>query len=178
MANQIDTYGRLVDGSVYDVDDAPRFPLGRTITTDDGKTFVYAKAVAALAAGTAYKLAPITITTATASAGKVTISATTPTINTYVTPVDLAGALIKVTDTNSAVKGVFGIKNAAQSSTNIVADCDKVVATDTIAGINSRTPAVCGGAVEAGKSQGTPLTAIASGKYGWILVQDAIAASA
>lgn len=178
MANIIDAIGTLVDGSVYDIDSAPRFPLGRTITTDDGKTFVYVKATANLVAGTAYKLAPISIATATAGAGKITISATTPTINTVVTPVDIAGALVKVTDSGSNVKGVFGIKNAAQSSTSIVADVPGVVATDTIAGINSNTPAVCGGAVESGKTQGTPLTAIASGKYGWVMALNAIAASA
>ena len=178
MANTIDVNGVLVDGSVYEVDTAPRFPLGRTITTDDGKTFVYAKAVAALTAGTAYKLAPISIATATAGAGKITISATTPTINTYVGPADIEGALIKVTDSGSNVKGVFGIKGAYSSSTNIIAECEAVEATDTIAGVNSHTPAVCGGSPTSGKTQGTPLTAIASGSYGWIMVQDAIAASA
>lgn len=177
MANKIDAYGTLVDGNMYDVDDAPRFPLGRTITTDDGKTFVYVKATADLTAGTTYKLAPITISTATAGNGKITISATAPTIKTIVSDVDIAGALVKVTDTDSNVKGVFGIKNAAISGDNIVADVDGVVATDTIAGINSKTPCVCGGGVESGKTQGTPFVAIASGKYGWVMAQNSIAAS-
>lgn len=181
MANIIDAIGTLVDGSMYDVDDAPRFPLGRTVTTDDGKTFVYVKATAALAAGTAYKVAPITISTASATAkGKISITATTPTILTTVTPADIAGALVKVTDTNSNVLGVFGIKNAALgASSNIVADCDGVGAsTDTLAGIADNTPAVCGGSPASGKTQGTPLTAIASGKYGWVMLQNPIAASA
>ena len=181
MANKIDAIGTLVDGNPYEVDDAPRHPLGRTIATDDGKTFVYVKATAALTAGTAYKVAPITIGTASVTGvGKISITATTPTILTAVAPEDVAGALVKVTTSGSAVRGVFGIKNAALgASSNIVADCDGVLAsTDTLTGIADNTPAVCGGSPTSGKTQGTPLTAIASGKYGWVMLQNPIAASA
>lgn len=181
MANKYDVNGKLVDGSLYDVDDAPKNPLGFTTTTDDGKTFAYVKATAALTAGTSYKVAPITIGTASVTGvGKISVTATTPTILTTVTPADLAGALVKVTTSGSAVRGVFGLKNLALgASSNIVADCDGVLAaTDTVAGIADNTPAVCGGAVESGKTQGTPLTSIASGKYGWVMLQNPIAASA
>lgn len=177
MANKYDMC-TLVDGSLYDVDDAPKNALGRTVTTDDGKTFVYVKATANITAGTAYKVAPISIVTATAGAGIITISATAPTIKTTIQAKDIAGALVKVTDTNSAVKGVFGISQAYDSGDNIIATVDGVVATDTIAGVNSNNPAVCGGTVSAGKTQGTPLTTIASGKYGWVMLQNPIAASA
>lgn len=181
MANKIDAYGTLVDGDIYQVDDTPRFPLGRTISTDDGKSFAYVKATAALTAGTAYKVAPITIGTASVTGvGKISVSATTPTIITTVAPVDLEGALVKITTSGSAVRGVFGLKNVARGAgSTITADCEGVLAaTDTAAGIADNVPAVCGGSVSAGKTQGTPFTAIASGKYGWVMLQNPISASA
>lgn len=174
-----ETNGQLVEGSIYDVDTTPKYKLGKTISTDDGKTFAYVKATANLAAGTAYKVAGLKIgTVAQDGAGKIKISVTTPTILTTVAPEDVLGALVKVTDSNSAVKGVYAIESASADATYIYAPIKAVEATDTIAGVNCETPAFCGGTVASGKSQGTPLTAIASGKYGWVMLVNPIAASA
>lgn len=169
----------LVDGNLYVVDDAPKYKLGKLVHTDDGKTYAYVKATAALVAGTTYKVGSLAIgTVAQDGADTIKISATTPTIITTVSADDVNGALVKVTDTNSAVKGVFEINNAYSDGTYIRAKIKGVVATDTIAGVNTTSPNFCGGAVSSGKAQGTPFTAIASGKYGWVLLQSPDAVSA
>lgn len=171
--------GQLVEGNFYDVDTAPKYKLGKVVSTDDGKTFAYVKATANLTAGTTYKVASLAIGTVAANgAGKARISATTPTIITNVVAADVEGALISVTDTNSNVK-VYPIEAATDDgATYIYANIPAVKSTDTLAGVASNTPAFAGGAVSAGKLQGTPLTAIASGKYGWVLLQDPLAVSA
>ena len=169
----------LVEGSIYDVDDAPKYKLGKTVTTDDGKTFAYVKATAALTAGTAYKVASLTLTTvAQNGADSITITATSPTIITNTKGDDVNGALVKVVDTNSNLKGIYAIEGASDNGTAIFAPLKGVVASDTITGINSNTPAFCGGATSSGKAQGTPLVAIASGKYGWVLLLNPDAVSA
>lgn len=169
----------LVEGSLYDVDTAPKYKLGKIVNTDDGKSFAYVKATANLTAGSGYKVGSLAIgTVAQAGAGKITITATTPTIITTTKGADVEGALVKVTDTNSNVKGVFAIEGASDNGTAIFAPLACVEATDTIAGVASNTPAFAGGAVTDGKVQGTPLTNIASGKYGWVLLQNPLAVSA
>ena len=174
-----DANAQLVEGSLYDVDDAPKYKLGKTITTDDGKTFAYVKATAALTAGTSYKVGSLAIgTVAQDGAGKIKITVTTPTIITTVKGADVEGALVKVTDTNSNVKGVFAIEGASDNGTAIFAPLACVEATDTLAGVATTTANFCGGAVSSGKAQGTPLVAIASGKYGWVLLQSPDAVSA
>ena len=50
-----DANAQLVEGGVYDVDDAPKYKLGKTITTDDGKTLLI-KATADLTAELLIKL--------------------------------------------------------------------------------------------------------------------------
>lgn len=171
--------GQLVEGNFYDVDTAPKYKLGKVVSTDDGKTFAYVKATADLTAGTTYKVASLAIGTVIANgAGKARISATTPTIITNVDGADVEGALISVTDANSNVN-VYPIETATDDGTTyIYANIPAVKATDTLAGVASNTPAFAGGAVSSGKLQGTPLTAIASGKYGWVLLQDPLAVSA
>ena len=171
--------GQLVEGSFYDVDTAPKYKLGKTVCTDDGKTFAYVKATANLTAGTSYKVGSLAIGTVQQNgAGQAKISATTPTIITNVSAADVEGALIKVTDTNSNVS-VYPIESATDDGASyIYATIPAVKATDTLAGVASNTPAFAGGAVTEGKSQGTPLVAIASGKYGWVLIQDPLAVSA
>lgn len=175
-----DANAQLVEGGVYDVDDTPKYKLGKTITTDDGKTFAYVKATAALTAGTTYKVGSLAIGTVVQDgADKIKISATTPTIITNVTGADVEGALVKVTDTNSVVKGVFAIEGATDDgSAYIYAPLKGVETTDTVAGVATTTANFCGGAVSSGKAQGTPLVAIASGKYGWVLLQSPDAVSA
>lgn len=169
----------LVEGSLYDVDTAPKYKLGKTVTTDDGKTFAYVKATANLTAGTAYKVGSLAIgTVAQDGAGKIKITATTPTIITSTKGADVEGALVKVTDSDSNVKGVFAIEGASDNGIAIFAPLACVETTDTIAGVASNTPAFCGGAVSSGKAQGTPMVAIASGKYGWVLLQSPDAVSA
>ena len=63
-------------------------------------------------------------------------------------------------------------------STYIYGIVNGVKTTDTIAGVATTTPNFCGGAVSSGKAQGTPMVAIASGKYGWVLLQSPDAVSA
>lgn len=173
-----DTNAQLVEGSLYDVDDAPKYKLGKTITTDDGKTFAYVKATDALTAGTTYKVGSLAIGTVQQDGeGKVKISATTPTIITSVKGADVEGALIKITDTNSNVI-VAPIESASEDATYIYGVVKGVKATDTLAGVATTTANFCGGGVSSGKAQGTPLTAIASGKYGWVLLQSPDAVSA
>lgn len=173
-----DANGQLVDGSFYDVDDAPKYKLGKTVCTDDGKTFAYVKATAALTAGTSYKVGSLAIgTIAQDGDGKAQITATTPTIITSVKGADVEGALVSITDADSNVK-VVAIESASDNGTKIFARIPGVKSTDTLAGVASNTPAFAGGAVSSGKTQGTPLTAIASGKYGWVLLQNPNAVSA
>lgn len=173
-----DANAQLVEGSVYDVDDAPKYKLGKTITTDDGKTFAYVKATAALTAGTTYKVGSLAIgTVAQDGEGKVKISATTPTIITNVKGADVEGALIKITDTDSNVV-VAPIESATEDTTYIYGVVKGVKATDTLAGVATTTPNFCGGGVSSGKAQGTPMVSIASGKYGWVLLQSPDAVSA
>ena len=174
-----DANGQLLDGNFYDVDDAPKHKLGKTVSTDDGKVFAYVKATANLTAGTAYKVGSLAIgTVAQDGAGKITVTATVPTIITNVKGEDVNGALVKVTDKDSVVKGVFAIEGAYDNGTAIFANLAGVETTDTIAGVASNTPAFAGGSPTSGKAQGTPLTDIASGKYGWVLMQDPLAVSA
>ena len=174
-----DANAQLVEGSVYDVDDAPKYKLGKTITTDDGKTFAYVKATAALTAGTTYKVGSLAIGTVIQDGeGKIKISATTPTIITNVKGADVEGALIKITDTNSNVV-VAPIESATDDGATYIYGVVKgVKATDTLAGVATTTANFCGGAVSSGKAQGTPMVAIASGKYGWVLLQSPDAVSA
>lgn len=173
-----DANAQLVEGSIYDVDDAPKYKLGKTITTDDGKTFAYVKATAALTAGTTYKVGSLAIgTVAQDGAGKIKISATTPTIITTVKGADVEGALVKITDADSNVV-VAPIESAIEDTTYIYGIVKGVKATDTLAGVATTTPNFCGGAVSSGKAQGTPMVAIASGKYGWVLLQSPDAVSA
>lgn len=175
-----DANGQLVDGGFHAVDDAPKYKLGKLVSTDDGKTFAYVKAGADLVAGTTYKVGSINVATAAYENGQVKITATAPTIITNVKGADVEGALIKVTDSESNVKGVFAIEAASDNGTAIFARLGgvEIAATDTFAGIASNTPAIAGGAVSSGKTQGTPLAAIATGKYGWVLLQNPDAVSA
>lgn len=173
-----DANAQLVEGSVYDVDNAPKYKLGKTITTDDGKTFAYVKATADLAAGTTYKVGSLAIGTVVQDGeGKIKISATTPTIITNVKGADVEGALIKITDAESNVV-VAPIESASEDDTYIYGVVKGVKATDTLAGVATTTANFCGGAVSSGKAQGTPMVAIASGKYGWVLLQSPDAVSA
>ena len=174
-----DANAQLVEGSVYDVDDAPKYKLGKTITTDDGKTFAYVKATAALTAGTTYKVGSLAIGTVVQDGeGKIKISATTPTIITNVKGADVEGALIKITDTDSNVT-VAPIESATDDGATYIYGVVKgVTTTDTLAGVATTTANFCGGAVSSGKAQGTPMVSIASGKYGWVLLQSPDAVSA
>lgn len=173
-----DANAQLVEGGVYDVDDAPKYKLGKTITTDDGKTFAYVKATAALTAGTTYKVGSLAIGTVIQDGeGKIKISATTPTIITSVKGADVEGALIKITDADSNVV-VAPIESATEDATYIYGVVKGVKTTDTLAGVATTTANFCGGGVSSGKAQGTPMVAIASGKYGWVLLQSPDAVSA
>lgn len=173
-----DANGQLVEGSFYDVDDAPKYKLGKLVVTDDGKTFAYIKATANLTAGTSYKVGSLAIgTIAQDGADHAQITVTTPTIITNVEGADVEGALVKITDAESNVK-VVAIEAASDNGTKIFARIPGVKATDTLAGVASNTPAFAGGAVSSGKTQGTPFVAIASGKYGWVLLQNPDAVSA
>ena len=174
-----DANAQLMEGSIYDVDDAPKYKLGKTICTDDGKTFAYVKATAALTAGTTYKVGSLAIGTVTQDGeGKIKISATTPTIITNVKGADVEGALIKITDAQSNVV-VAPIESATDDGETYIYGVVKgVKTTDTLAGVATTTANFCGGAVSSGKAQGTPMVAIASGKYGWVLLQSPDAVSA
>lgn len=172
-----DANGQLVEGGFHNVDDAPKYKLGKTVCTDDGKTFAYIKASANLTAGTGYKVGSANVTSAEydAATGSVKVTGTAPTIITTIKGADIEGALVNV-----AGKGVYAIKSASDNGTAIFATLDgiEIASTDTFSGVVSNTPAIAGGSVTSGKAQGTPLVDIASGKYGWVLMQDPLAVSA
>lgn len=175
MSANLEMNGVIVDSNLYTVDDAPKYALGTEFKGVDGGTYRYVKTSAALAAGTSYATAGFTAMTATATDGGATVTATTP--STTVSG-DLVGQLVKLTDTNSAVKGVFPIVEDIYDGTNHKVKIPEAVSTDTIALVQTGTGFAGGSASSsAGAINGTPLTAIASGKYGFVRLGQPVIAS-
>lgn len=148
----------LVDGSVYDVDDAPKYPLGKIFEDTTGRTYEYVKATAALTAGTAVAAAGYTaVAGLTATDGGATFSGSTP---ANATAKDLIGQLVKVTRSGSVI-GVFPVVDGEGTHLTI----PEVKAGDTIALV-----AYAGGLAGGTGTDVIPMTSIASGKYGFVLV--------
>lgn len=149
----------LVEGSVYDVDDAPKYPLGKVFEDTMGRTYEYVKATAALTAGTAVAAAGYTaLSNLTAKDGGATVAGSTP---AGASAHDLVGQLIKVTRGGN-VLGVFPVVDAEGTSTLIIPE---VKAGDTLALV-----AYAGGLAGGSGSDVVPMASIASGKYGFVLV--------
>lgn len=167
MTAKLELNGVLVDSNIYTVDDAPKFALGTEFKGIDGGTYRYIKSTAALAAGTAYATAGFTAMTATAADGGATVTATTP---SSAISGDLVGQLVKITR-NSSVVGVYPITADDYNGTNHIVKIAEAKSGDTLALVASGV-GFAGGSASAkiGAINATPLTAIASGKYGFVLV--------
>lgn len=169
MASNIDK-SILVNGSLYDVDSAPRYPLGFEVNDDHGKKYRYVKATAALTAGTAYGLAGFTAATMTAKDGGAAVSTTTP--NSAVSG-DLIGQLAKITRSGDVI-GVYPIvEDDWTSGTAHVVRIPEAKTGDTLALVSTNV-GLCGGSSSstAGDTNGIPLANIASGSYGFVLLAE------
>lgn len=174
MTANLELNGVLVDSNVYTVDDAPKFALGTEFKGENGETFRYVKSTAALAAGTAYATAGFTAMTATAKDGGATVTASTP---SSAISGDLVGQYVKITR-SAAVVGVYPIIEDIYDGTNHQVTIPEAKSGDTLA-IVTRGTGFAGGSASssAGAINGTPLTAIASGKYGFVLLGQPVIAS-
>ena len=163
----------LVDGPVTQVDDAPRYPLGFTVTDENGKEYVYVKATAALTAGTAVAgvaRSALTVTASSAFDGGFLASAATPSLaTTGFNGNELKGTLVKITR-NSVVLGLFPITDAVYTGSAYKVFCPEVKAGDTVAFGAGQPVVTAGGAASAkgGATNAMPIVAIASGKFGFV----------
>lgn len=174
MSANLEMNGVIVDSNLYTVDDAPKYALGTEFKGIDGNTYRYIKSSAALTAGTAYATAGYTAFTATATDGGATVTATTP---SSAVSGDLVGELVRITRDGSVI-GVFPITEDIYNGTNHIVKIAEAKAGDTLAHVYTGTGFAGGSASSsAGAINGTPLTAIASGKYGFVLVGQPIIAS-
>lgn len=174
MAYKIDR-SILVEGPLTQVDDTPRYPLGFKVVDENGKEYVYVKATAALTAGTAVAgvaRSALTVTSSSAFDGGFKASASTPALaTTTFNGNELKGTLVKITR-SSAVVGLFPITDAVYDSanSNYVVYCPEVKAGDTVAFGAGQPVVTAGGSASAkgGATNAMPITAIASGKYGFV----------
>lgn len=163
----------LVDGPLTQVDDTPRYPLGFTVTDENGKEYVYVKATAALTAGTAVAgvaRSALTVTSSSAFDGGFLASASTPSLSTTsFNGNELKGTLVKITRSGT-VLGLFPITDATYDGTAYVISCPEVKAGDTVA-FGAGQPVVTAGGTASAKGGATnamPIVAIASGKFGFV----------
>lgn len=163
----------LVDGPLTQVDDTARYPLGFTVTDENGKEYVYVKATAALTAGTAVAgvaRSALTVTSSSAFDGGFLASASTPSLaTTTFNGNELKGTLVKITR-SSTVIGLFPITDAVYTGSAYKVFCPEVKAGDTVA-FGAGQPVVTAGGTASAKGGATnamPITAIASGKYGFV----------
>lgn len=169
-----DTKGELIDGDIYRVDTTPKYPLGKTVLTSNGRVARYVKATAALSAGTSYAVAGTTaLTSPTAINGGLTITAATPSTTNYN---DLVGGFIKVTR-SAAVVGVYPIRAAVATDSGATLTVPEVKSGDTVALVAYGRTHAGGTANKAGAEQATPVANIASGSYGWVVEVPAVVAS-
>lgn len=174
MSANLEMNGVIVDSNLYTVDDTPKFALGTEFKGINGSTFRYIKSTAALAAGTPYATAGYTAMTASAVDGGATVSSTTP---SSTVSGDLVGQFVKVTR-SAAVVGVYPIIEDIYDGTNHKVKIPEVLSGDTLALVSTGTGyAGSSASSSAGAINGVPLTAIASGKYGFIRLNQPIIAS-
>lgn len=163
----------LIDGPLTQVDDTARYPLGFTVTDENGKEYVYVKATAALTAGTAVAgvaRSALTVTSSSAFEGGFKASASTPSLSTTsFNGNELKGTLVKITRSGT-VLGLFPITDATYDGTAYVISCPEVKAGDTVAFGAGQPVVTAGGSASAkgGATNAMPITAIASGKYGFV----------
>lgn len=163
----------LVDGPLTQVDDTARYPLGFTVTDENGKEYVYVKATAALTAGTAVAgvaRSALTVTSSSAFDGGFLASASTPSLaTTTFNGNELKGTLVKITR-SSTVIGLFPITDAVYTGSAYKVFCPEVKAGDTVAFGAGQPVVTAGGSASAkgGATNAMPITAIASGKYGFV----------
>ena len=169
MASTIDKT-ILVEGGLYNVDTAPRYPLGFEVEDDNGKKYRYIKATAALTAGTSYGLAGFTAMTATAADGGAAVSTTTP--NSAVSG-DLVGQIVKVTRSSSVIGAYPITEDIWTSGTAHTVKIPEVKSGDTLALVGTNV-GLCGGSASstAGDTNGIPMAPIASGSYGFVLLAE------
>lgn len=172
----------LVEGELNQVDDAPRYPLGTIVHDNLGREYVYVKATASLTAGTAVAgvaRSAITVTASSAFKGGFKASASTPTLaTTGFDANELIGTLVKVTDSDSNVKGLFPITGAEYTGSTYVVYCPEVEVGDTVA-FGAGSPVVTAGGTASAKGGATnciPLNAMTSGKYGFVMPKTVIEA--
>lgn len=163
----------LVDGPLTQVDDTARYPLGFTVTDENGKEYVYVKATAALTAGTAVAgvaRSALTVTSSSAFDGGFLASASTPSLaTTTFNGNELKGTLVKITR-SATVIGLFPITDAVYTGSAYKVFCPEVKTGDTVA-FGAGQPVVTAGGTASAKGGATnamPITAIASGKYGFV----------
>ena len=165
-----DTKGELIDGDIYRVDATPKYPLGKTVLTSNGRVARYVKATANLTAGTSYALSGTSaIASLTAVDGGATIGAATPSTTNYD---DLVGELISITRGGSVI-GVYPIRAAVSGKITV----PEVKSGDSLALVAYARTHAGGTASKAGAEQGAPVAPIASGSYGWVIEMPSVVAA-
>ena len=171
----------LVEGSLNQIDDAPRYPLGTRVHDATGREYVYVKATASLTPGTAVagvKRSATTVVSSSAFDGGFKISASTPTLaTTGFNANELKGTLVKITRSGTAI-GLFPITEAEYDGTNYVCHCSEVKSGDTVAFGDGAPVVTAGGtaSTKAGAINVVPISPLASGKYGFAIPVTVIAA--
>lgn len=171
----------LVEGSLNQVDDTPRYPLGTRVHDANGREYVYVKATASLTPGTAVagvKRSAITVVSGSVIDGGFKISASTPTLaTTGFNANEIKGTLVKITRSSSVI-GLFPIDEAEYDGTNYVCRCSEVKAGDTVAYGDGAAVVTAGGSAstKAGATNVEPISPLTSGQYGFAIPVTVIAA--
>lgn len=155
----------LADGPLTQVDDAPRYPLGYKVTDKFGHDYIYVKATADLTAGSQVKVVGYTAIAASGvENGAIVLSGSTP-----------AGATAKDLIGNAVIISGVAYPIVDGEGTKLVVP--EVTASSSVTGFISYPYALAGGSASASDTAVTPITAITSGKYGFVALDTAAPAS-
>lgn len=174
----------LAEGLLEQVDIKPRYPLGFRTRDAEGREYVYVKAIENLTAGVpvlGVARTGLTIVSGSVSDRCFKISAAEPSLATDNFNVnELKGTLIKITDSNSQVKGVYPITDASYDGVRYLVVCPEVKTGDTVAFANGAPVVAAGGAssTDGGAINCIPITDMAEGTYGFVVPDTASEAPA
>ena len=150
----------LIDGSIYQVDNEARFPLGKKVEDDNGRVFEYVKAGVAMTAGTAVGDTGFTAMGLAAIDGGAKVTSSTP---GTAKEGDVVGVMVKVVRAGKTL-GVFPVVGASKNGNTIIAAIPQVKTGDTLSLV-----AYAHGITAAGTGL-LPVADIAKDSYGFCLV--------
>lgn len=173
----------LVEGSLTQVDDMARFPLGFIVTDNCGNEYAYVKATAALTAGTAVASASrssLTVTSSSAFDGGFKVSNSVPGLSqgSNFGMNELRGTLVKITR-DSSVLGLFPITGGIYDGSHYVIYCPEVKTGDTVAFGRGPVIASAGGtaSTKAGAINVTPICNVAQYKFAFVAINAPVQAA-